>query len=179
MLRSLVSGDTTKAEALLEVVYTELRELAGMYLARERSDHTLQPTALVHEAYVRLIDQNVDWQNRAHFIGIAAQAMRRILVDHARGTERLKRGGGWKRVELDSDIPEHEAGTLDLVALDKALSKLAEYSERQARIVELRFFGGLEIEAVAEVLGVSARTIMREWSFARAWLTEEIRKESR
>ena len=174
MLRSAVTGDGQASGELLELVYEELRHLAGIYLARERADHTLQPTALVHEAYVKLIDQEVDWSGRAHFIGVAAQGMRRILVDHARGVNRAKRGGGWRRVELPADLPGDEASEFNLVELDKALEELGAQSERLGRIVELRFFGGLEMEAIGELLGVSERTVRRDWRFARAWLTERL-----
>jgi len=175
LLRSLSSGDSSRSEELLAAVYGELRERAAGYLARERADHTLQPTALVHEAWLRLIDQDdVSWQNRAHFVGVAAQAMRRILVDHARGVRSLKRGGEWQRVELDGEAAEDTNGTVDVVDLDRALAKLEELSERRARIVELRFFGGLEVEAVAEVLGISTATVKREWRFAKAWMSTEL-----
>ena len=177
-LRSAVSGDAGASGALLELVYEELRQLAGVYLSRERADHTLQPTALVHEAYLKLIDQAVDWRGRAHFIGVAAQGMRRILVDHARGENRAKRGGGWKRVELQPDLAGDQVEDFDLVALDKALAELAEQSERLGKIVELRFFGGLEMEAIGELLGVSERTVRRDWRFARAWLTERLAEDA-
>lgn len=167
-----------QTDALLEAVYDELRRLAGAYLARERSDHTLQPTALVHEAYAKLAAQETPWNNRAHFLGIAAQAMRRILVDHARGKHRAKRGGGWQRVELDVALAEDPAQSLDLVALDEALSELAELSPREAQVVELRYFGGLGVEEVGEVLGVSTRTVKRAWRFARAWLLARMTEEA-
>lgn len=175
LLRSVAEG--ADAGGLLELVYEELRELAELYLARERANHTLQPTALVHEAYLRLIDQETPWQGRAHFIGIAAQSMRRILVDHARGVNRLKRGGGLARVELSDELAADEEAGVDLVALDSALEALSEQSERLGRIVELRFFGGLEMEAIGEVLGVSERTVRRDWRFARAWLTERLAEQ--
>ena len=160
---------------LLEAVYDELRRLASAYLARERSDHTLQPTALVHEAYAKLADQGSAWEGRTHFIGVAAQAMRRVLVDHARGHKRDKRGGGqWRRVELDLAIVEDGGTDVDLVNLDEALERLGELSERQARIVELRFFGSLSNPEIARVLETSERTVAREWRFARAWLGEEL-----
>ena len=162
---------------LLEAVYDELRRLAGAYLARERNDHTLQPTALVHEAYAKLADQNSAWEGRAHFIGVAAQAMRRVLVDHARGRKRNKRGGGrWQRVELDLAVVEDGETDVDLVNLDEAMKRLSELSARQARIVELRFFGGLSVDEVASVLKTSERTVAREWRFARAWLGEELER---
>jgi len=174
VLRAVTEGG--EAGRLLELVYAELRGLAEAYLARERVDHTLQPTALVHEAYLRLIDQQVDWQGRAHFVGVAAKSMRRILVDHARGVNRLKRGGGYGRVDLPEDLADREGGDIDLIELDVALDALSAQSERLARIVELRFFGGLELEAIGELLGVSERTVRREWRFARAWLTEHLQE---
>ena len=175
MLRSVAEG--ADAGGLLELVYGELRELADLYLARERVDHTLQPTALVHEAYLRLIDQETPWQGRAHFIGIAAQSMRRILVDHARGVNRLKRGGALARVELPAELlADDEEPGIDLVGLDSALAALSAQSERLGRIVELRFFGGLDLEAIGELLGVSERTVRRDWRFARAWLTEHLKE---
>jgi RNA polymerase sigma factor (TIGR02999 family) len=177
LLRSVAEGNRGASGELLEVVYDELRRLAEAYLARERSDHTLQPTALVHEAYLKLIDQEVEWQGRAHFVGVAAQGMRRILVDHARGVNRLKRGGGWKRVELHPELSNEEPTTFDLVELDRALSELSEQSERLGRIVELRYFGGLEMDAIGELLNVSERTVRRDWRFARAWLTERLQGE--
>lgn len=181
MLRFAAAGDPEALGRLLDLVYGELHGLAAHYLGQERSNHTLQPTALVNEAFLRLIDQRVEWQNRGHFLGVAAQAMRRILIDHARGANRLRRGGAWNRVQVDGQLlePGSEAGdeSLELVALDAALTKLAGVSERMARIVELRFFAGLEVEAVAEVLEVSPRTVRREWRYARAWLGEELRRD--
>ncbi|MCI0586631.1 MAG: sigma-70 family RNA polymerase sigma factor [Planctomycetes bacterium] len=177
-LRALERGEAGSAEALFLLVYDELRRLAGAYLDRERSGHTLQATALVHEAWLRLVDVDpVEWKGRAHFLGVAARAMRQILVEHARGRQRLKRGGGWRRVELETGIASGAEGGPDLVALDAALGKLAALSERQARIVEMRFFGGLPVESVAFLLGTSKRTVEREWRFARAWLAEALAPE--
>ncbi|MGH7149523.1 MAG: sigma-70 family RNA polymerase sigma factor [Planctomycetota bacterium] len=174
LLRAREQGEPGSEEKLFLLVYDELREIAGAFLRRERPDHTLQPTALVHEAWMRLVDaESVGWQGRAHFFGTAARAMRRILVEHARGKERLKRGGAWRRVDLDPDLMQG-GEEVDLDALDRALEKLAALSERPARVVELRFFSGLPVETVAEVLGVSARTVEREWRFARAWLAEAL-----
>jgi RNA polymerase sigma factor (TIGR02999 family) len=171
------NGRPEALEDLLPLVYTELRRLATRYLHREPADHTLQPTALVHEAYLRLIDQRqVRWQNRAHFYGIAAKIMRRILVDYARARQADKRGAGWERVTMiENQIPDNRAG-LDLLALDQALERLATFDAQQERIVELRYFGGLTIEEAAEVVGVSAATIVREWTIARAWLRGEMSK---
>jgi RNA polymerase sigma factor (TIGR02999 family) len=155
----------------MPLVYDELRGLAERLLRNERPGHTLQPTALVHEAYLRLIDQTrVRWQGRAHFFALASCTIRRILVDHARGARRVKRGGGRLRLSLNEDLVPTEDGQLDLIALDDALSTLAADHPDQARIVEMRFFGGLTIAETATVLGVSASTVEREWRFARAWL---------
>jgi len=174
-------GDGSALEALLPLVYDEMRRLAGSYLRREREGHTLQPTALAHEAYIRLIDQHsVTWESRAHFMGLAAQAMRRILADHARRHGARKRGGGAARVSLS--IAEHDVaadpGDVDIQELDAALEDLANLEPRQARVVELRFFGGLSIEETGEVLGVSPATIKRDWTLARAWLYRELRGSS-
>jgi len=155
----------------MPLVYDELRRLASHYLRQERSDHTLQSTALVHEAYLRLAGQNPpEWQNRAHFFGIAARIMRQILVEHARGRGAAKRGGGACRLTLDAAVAFSESRDVDLVELDKALTGLAELDEQQSRIVELRFFGGLTIEDTSEVLGISPATVKRDWVTARAWL---------
>lgn len=162
--------------ALLELLYTELRRLAAAFMSGERASHTLQPTALVNEAWMRLADQDrVQWQGRAHYLAIAAQAMRRVLVDHARARGRVKRGGGLEPVELNTEL-FHPGGEddVDLLALDEALKELRELSERQARVVELRFFGGLSMEETARVLDTSLRTAEREWRFARAWLLHRL-----
>ncbi len=175
MLRAAAQGGALEGNALLELLYDELHQLAGGYLARERPDHTLQPTALVHEAYLKLIDgSSVDWNDRQHFFATAARAMRNLLVDHARGKKRAKRGGGWKRVEIDPAITNEDDEAIDLVELDRALDKLREHSERQARIVELRYFAGLSVDQVADVTGLSERTVARDWRFARAWLFKEL-----
>ena len=169
------NGDKEALDKLLPLVYNELHRQAAAYLRRERVGHTLQTTALIHEAYVRLVDQkNVHWQNRAHFFGIAAQLMRRILVDHARTKKRVKRGGSNIRVSLSDVTIKTEAQDLDIVALDEALERLAQVDEQQSRIVELRFFSGLTVEDTAEVLGISAATVKRDWSMAKAWLHREI-----
>lgn len=162
-------------DELLEVVYAELRRQAARYLRRERKNHTLQPTALVNEAFMKLIDQrNVQWQNRAHFFGIAAQAMRRIVIDHARARQRVKRGGVQQAVTLDEAMIASESRSIDVLALDEALSRLAALDPRQAKIVELRYFAGLSVEETAEVTGLSPTTIKREWAMARAWLHAEL-----
>ena len=175
LLEQLTAGQPQAFDALLPVVYAELRRQAARYLRRERVNHTLQPTALVHEAFVRLIDQrDVRWQNRAHFFGVAAQAMRRILIDHARGNARQKRGGPAAHVTLDDGMAVTEGKSIDILALDQALERLAALDARQARVVELRFFGGLSVEETAEVMAVSPATIKREWSMAKAWLRVEL-----
>lgn len=169
-------GDKEALDKLLPLVYDELRRQAARYLRRERAGHTLQTTALIHEAYLRLVDQkNVHWQNRAHFFGIAAQLMRRILVDHARTKKRAKRGGSDIRVSLDEATAVAKAQDLDVVALDEALERLAKIDEQQSRIVELRFFSGLTVEETAEVLSISPATVKRDWSMAKAWLHREIK----
>jgi RNA polymerase sigma-70 factor (ECF subfamily) len=165
------NGDQAALDKLLPLVNTELRQLARRYLRRENPGHTLQTSALVNEAYLRLIDQkSVRWQNRAHFFGIAAQLMRRILIDHARKHHYAKRGGGALKVSLDEAAAVTEAWTAELLAIDEALEKLTAMDVRKGRIVELRFFGGLSLEETAEVLGISSPTVQREWRAAKAWL---------
>lgn len=160
----------------MALVYDELRRRAAAYLRRERVGHTLQPTALVHEAYLRLVEQDrVVWQGRAHFLAIAASMMRRVLMDHGRRQKAGKRGGGGTRVTLDEAFSLVSPRGLDLLALDTALSELAAIDEQQARIVELRAFGGLEVEETAEVLGISTATVKRHWAFALAWLQRRLR----
>jgi RNA polymerase sigma factor (TIGR02999 family) len=181
--RLLVDWQNGNAEALdqlMPLVYNELRAIANRYLSRERNDHTLQSTSLVHEAYVRMIDQrNVQWQNRAHFLGIAAQMMRRILVDHARHEHRLKRGGPLPSLSLDAAVAvATPAREIDLLALDEALDRLSAIDAQQSRLVELRFFSGLTIEEAAVALGVSAGTVKREWSTAKAWLFREMSRDT-
>ena len=168
-------GDKEALDQLLPLVYDELRRQAARYLRREHAGHTLQTTALIHEAYIRLVDQKrVQWQNRAHFFGIAAQLMRRILVDHARSKHRVKRGGSDVRVSLAEASLTVKARDLDVLAIDEALDRLAQVDERQAKVVELRFFSGLSVEETAEVLQISPATVKREWSMAKAWLHREI-----
>lgn len=172
-------GDQGALESLVPLVYDELRRLARHYLKQEKQSHTLSSTALVHEAYLRLVSQkDVTWQNRAHFFGVASQMMRRILVDHARHHAYAKRGGGAMTLALDEAVCTPQRREIDLVALDDALDSLAKLDERQSRMVELRFFGGLSIEETSEVLGVSAPTVKREWASARAWLYREISRGS-
>ena len=168
-------GDAAAMDELLPLVYADLRRLADAYLRRERFDHTLQSTALVHEAFLKLIDQReTHWKNRAHFFGIAAQAIRRILVDHARQRKAEKRGGNAIRLALDQSIAAVNQKDVDVMALDDALTRLADLDKRQAEIVELRFFGGLSIDETAEVLHISAPTVKREWASARAWLFRDL-----
>ena len=175
LLAELRAGDNRAADRLLPLVYDEFRHLAAGYLRHERPDHTLQPTALVHEAYLKLIDQRrVDWKGRTHFFAVAAEAMRRILIDHARRHKRLKRGGARQRITLDDAVALSPDRDEDLIALDEALERLAGSDPRQAKVVELRFFGGLTVQEAAKVLGVSKRTVEGDWTFARAWLKREL-----
>ena len=175
LLKDWSSGDPEALDRLIPIVYAELRAIAARYLRRERRDHTLQPTALVNEAYLRLIDQKqVQWQNRAHFIGVAAQMMRRILVDHAKSHNRAKRGGGAQRVSLDEALAVSDERANDLIELDSALTALATFDDRKSRVVEMRYFGGLTVEETAEVLKVSEMTVAREWKLAKAWLYTHI-----
>ena len=173
------SGDVAALDDVIRAVYQELRQMADRYLRKERSEHTLQPTALVHEAYLRLIDQTqVSWQNRAHFFGVAAQMMRRILIDHAKTKHREKRGGAMTRLPLDEALDLSQGRDSDLVALDNALKILANIDERKSRVVELRFFGGLSVEETADVLQISPQTVLRDWKLAKAWLYQEINSET-
>ena len=176
MLQEWNGGKQEALDALLPLVYAELHRQASRNLRRERPDHTLQATALIHEAYMKLVDQReVNWQNRAHFFGIAAQMMRRILVDYARQRHRAKRGGIAEDLPLEkAALVVSEERSIDLVALDEALTRLAEFDERQARIVELRYFSGLTIEETAEVLRISPATVKSDWNVAKAWLRHEI-----
>jgi RNA polymerase sigma factor (TIGR02999 family) len=176
LLQQWSNGQEQALDRLVPHIHHELRKLAASYLRRERPDHTLQPTALVNEAFLKLIDQRaVKWQNRAHFFGIAAQAMRRILVDHARTHAAGKRGGGMRRVPLDENMIGR-AMDVDLLALDEALTRLAAIDPQQSRIVELRFFGGLTMDEAAEVMRISPATIGREWRIAKAWLSAELNR---
>jgi RNA polymerase sigma factor (TIGR02999 family) len=172
-------GDQSALERLMPLVYDELHRLAHRYMTGERAGHTLQTTALVNEAYLRLVNwRDVRWQNRAHFFGASAQMMRRILVDFARDKKYLKRGGGALHVSLGEAASLADARSADLVALDEALTALAEVDSRKARVVEMRFFGGLSVKEVAEVLKVSEETVMRDWRLAKVWLLRELDKNS-
>lgn len=178
MLKAWSEGDANAADRLMPLVYDGLRKIAAQYLRKERSDHTFQPTALVHEAYLKLIDvSDANWQDRAHFFAAASTMMRHILVDHARSRLTDKRGGAFQRIELDEAVSFSDRTgekNLDILALDEALTQLAGFDERQTRIVELRFFGGLTVEETAEVLKISPATVKREWSLAKAWLYGKI-----
>ena len=166
-------GDDAAGDELLARVYDQLRRIARHHLRGERADHTLQTTALINEAYMKLVEQPVSWQSRAHFFGIAARLMRQILVDHARARQRLKRGGDWQRISITAGDTAREQAA-DLLALDKALEILAAADPQKSRIVELRFFGGLTIDETAQVMGVSTPTVERGWRAARAWLQTEL-----
>lgn len=171
LLANLRSGENQAHDQLFPIVYNELRKIAANYMRRERSDHTLQATALVHEAYMQLVDQTrVTWQSRAHFFGVAAQLMRRILVDHARTQNALKRGGDAQKLSLDDSLGLASGPPVAFDELDEALTRLQQLDANQAKIVELRFFGGLTVEEVSEVIGSSTATIEREWRMAKAWL---------
>ena len=178
LLKQLSEGHQDVFSELVPLLYDELRRLASYYLRRERGNHTLQPTALVHEAYLRLVDQKeVQWKNRSHFFGIAAQQMRRILVDYARSHQAAKRGGAAAKVSLDDAMIVSKENPGQVLVVDETLTRLAAFDPQQAKIVELRVFGGLTIEEVAEVLGISSATVKREWTVARAWLTREINQQ--
>lgn len=169
------AGDQSALDRLVPLVYDELRRMAARQLRRERTDHTLQPTALVHEAWLRLAQTDrLTWQNRAHFLGVASELMRRILVDSARRHKAEMRGGGETRLALDEALGVSNQKEVGLLALDDALTSLAALDPRQSRIVELKYFGGLEIEEIAEVVGISPATVKRDWQWARAWLQREI-----
>ena len=170
LLRDWSNGNEAALQDLMPLIDKELRLLAHRFMRRENPGHTLQTTALVNEAYLRLVGQRVEWKNRSHFFGIAAALMRRILVDHARAQVKIKRGGGAHHVALDEAFIIAKERSDDLVALDEALTRLGEMDERKSRVVELRFFGGLNVEETAEVLQISPVTVMRDWSMAKAWL---------
>lgn len=175
LLKQVSRGDKEASSRLMPLLYDELRKIAAAYFRRERLDHTLQPTALVHEAYLRLIDQrDVQWQNRKHFFGIAAQIMRRILLDHARSHVAAKRGGMVPRVTFDEAVLGAAQQWGDVIAVDEALTRLSKFDAQQERIVELRFFGGLSMEETADVLRVSPATVKRDWAMAKAWLAREL-----
>jgi len=179
MLMDWGNGDQAALEKLTPLVYGELHRLARRYMGRERPGHTLQTSALVNEAYIRLIDwKNIQWQNRAHFFAVSAQLMRRILVDFARSRNYAKRGGAARNVSLDEAMVVSREKGADLVALDDALASLARLNERQSRVVELRFFAGLELDEIAEVMKVSVGTVRRDWTLARAWLHRELSRSA-
>lgn len=175
LLERMQAGDREAVDLLAPAVYEDLRKLAQQHLNRERADHTLQATALVHETYMRLIGQReVVWKNRAHFLAVAAQGIRRLLVDHARAKASMKRGGGRRRISIDAGLVYDETEPTDLLALHDCLEKLADAHPEKARVVEMRFFGGLTTREIAEVMAVTERTVERHWSFARAWLFREM-----
>ncbi len=179
LLHAASLGDPADAERLAQAIYGDLERLAAAQLRRERTDHTLNPTALVHEAYIRLVNQrDAQWNDRLHFFSIAARVIRRVLTDHARERNALKRGGGNHPIRIEHHEPADTPRDIDLIALDEALAQLATLSERQARIVELRFFGGLSVTEIAEALSIGARTVDREWRAARAWLALQLSETS-
>jgi RNA polymerase sigma factor (TIGR02999 family) len=178
LLQAWSSGDEAALQKLIPLVYAQLRVAARRYMAGERPGHTLQTTALIHETYLRLVDiRKIKWQNRAHFFAICAQLMRRILVDFARSREYQKRGGGFQRVDFDQALIVGSESDTNLVALDEALQRLAEVDKRKSQVVELRFFGGLDVKETAEVMKVSADTVMRDWKLAKVWLLRELSGE--
>ena len=175
VLRAWMRGEEGAKEELYQMVYDELRRLAHRYMSRENTGHTLQTTALVNEAYLKLADtNNLNWQDRAHFFAVSANVMRHILVDHARATRAIKCGGGAQHVGLEDIIEIPQAPNKDVLALNDALNKLAKVDDRKSKVVELRYFGGLSVEETAEVLKVSADTVMRDWRLAKAWLLREL-----
>jgi RNA polymerase sigma factor (TIGR02999 family) len=175
LLKAMKSGDPSAAEQLLPMVYSELHRLAASYMRRERQDHTLQPTALINEAYLRMAQEDIDWQNREHFIGVAAHVMRRVLVDYARTHNAEMRGGGLKRVELEEGLAISVENSEEILSLDEALHRLTELNPRQGRVVELRYFGGLSVEQIASILGIAPRSVKRDWALARIWLFKELK----
>ncbi|GJM24515.1 MAG: DNA-directed RNA polymerase sigma-70 factor [Phycisphaerae bacterium] len=178
ILKELTGGDQRAADRLMPMVYDELRMLAARHLRREAVNHTLQPTAIANEAYLRMVDQTrVDWKDRAHFLAVAATAVRRVLIDHARKKNSAKRGNDWQRVTLGDISAGQGAATLDLLALEDALESLQKLNERQCRVVQLRFFGGLTNEEIAHILGVSRSTVVDDWTIAKAWLLSELSTE--
>ena len=175
LLVELSGGNRLAVDELMPLIYQELKRIAGSQLRNERPGHTLQATGLVHEAYLKLVDQReVSWQNRAHFFGVAAQAMRRILLDYAKAKHRDKRGGKMHHTSLDEALVVSRDRVSDLVAIDEALTRLEQLDARQAKVVELRFFGGLSVEETAEAMSISAPTVKREWAMAKAWLYQEL-----
>jgi RNA polymerase sigma factor (TIGR02999 family) len=173
------NGNKNALDELIPIVYDELRAIAARHMRRERAEHTLEPTALVNEAYFRLVDQTrAEWNGRSHFLAVASQAMRRLLIDHARGRGREKRGGELYRVDLDDALERAATFDSEILAVHEALERLAKLDERQAKVVELRYFGGLAADEVAETLGLSKRTVEAEWTHAKAWLLRELSREA-
>jgi RNA polymerase sigma factor (TIGR02999 family) len=179
LLKAMRTGDSKAAENLLPLVYAELHRLAKSYMRRERPDHTLQATALINEAYIRLVGEDIDWNSRAHFIGVAANVMRRVLVDYARTRNAEQRGGGLKRIEMQDELAISPAQLDEIEQLDEALKKLEKENSRQARVVELRYFGGLSVEQIGALLEIAPRSVKRDWALARIWLFRELRPEER
>jgi RNA polymerase sigma-70 factor, ECF subfamily len=174
LLKAMQEGDPGAAASLLPLVYGELLRLARAAMRRERPDHTLQPTALINEAYLRLIGRKIDWNNRSHFVGVAAHVMRQVLVDYARAHRAERRAGAFHRVEMDDDLAISPERVDEVVAIDEALARLESQSPRQARVVELRYFGGLSVEEIAELLDIAPRSVKRDWSLARIALAREL-----
>jgi RNA polymerase sigma-70 factor, ECF subfamily len=174
LLKAMHEGDSGAAENLLPLVYAELHRIASAYMRRERTDHTLQATALINEAYLRLVGEDIEWTNRAHFIGLAAHVMRRVLVDYARQHNAERRAGGLKRVEMEDNLAISPERLDEVLFLDEAMAKLAANNPRQARVVELRYFGGLSVEQIADILEVAPRSVKRDWALARIFLFGEL-----
>ncbi len=174
LLKAMHAGDPAAADRLLPLVYSELHRLAQAYMRRERPDHTLQATALINEAYLRLAGEDIDWNNRAHFIGLAAHVMRQVLVDYARRHHAERRAGGLQRVEMNDDLAVSPDRLDEIASIDQALTRLAAHNPRQARVVELRYFGGLSVEQIATILQVAPRSVKRDWSLARIFLAREL-----
>ncbi len=175
LLKAMHAGDHAAAEQLLPLVYAELHRIANACMRRERPDHTLQPTALINEAYLRLIQQDVDWNDRAHFVGFAAHVMRRVLVDYARARNTDQRGGKRERVELQDQFAISPERLDEVSLLDEALERLEKKNPRQAKVVELRYFGGLSMEQISAIIGIAPRSVKRDWALARIWLYEELK----
>ena len=176
LLKAMKNGDRSAAEKLLPLVYQELHRLAKSYMQRERRDHTLQPTALINEAYLRLVRDSVDWQSRQHFIGVAANVMRRLLVDHARAHNAEMRAGGLQRVEFEEGLTVSSERSKEVLALHDALTTLEGVDPRQAKVVELRYFGGFSVEEISDILDMSPRSVKRHWALARIWLLKQMKK---
>jgi RNA polymerase sigma-70 factor, ECF subfamily len=175
LLNAMKRGDATAADKLLGLVYNELHQLAKRYMYRERPDHTLQPTALINEAYMRMVGNGADWQNHQHFIGVAANVMRRVLVDHARAHNAGKRGGDLRRVELEDGVALSPERSIEVINVDDAVTELQTLNPRQAQIVELRYFAELSDEQIAALLNISTRTVQRDWLLAKDWLSQRVR----